>query len=43
VLNNVDGLRHVTALTINGSTSADLALTGPGALPSPGTLAVTVS
>jgi hypothetical protein len=33
VLNNVQGLNHVTALTINGVANADAVLAGPGALP----------
>jgi hypothetical protein len=33
VLNNVQGLNHVTALTINGVAHVDAVLAGPGALP----------
>jgi hypothetical protein len=33
VLNNVQGLNHVTALTINGVANTDAALVGPGGLP----------
>jgi hypothetical protein len=33
VLNNVEGLNHVTSLKINGKANEDVALAGPGALP----------
>jgi hypothetical protein len=35
VLNNVLGFDHYTSLTLNGSSSADITLTGPAGLPAP--------
>lgn len=40
VLKGVDGVRSVTALTLNGA-GADITLAGPAALTNPGTIAVT--